>query len=202
MVNASSSDDIDCLRDGIDSKIDEIELKNDEIEHRNGEIGLTGDEKDARSGELDRTAASSIPSAVEAEPPAASAGRRLACSGNSQTCLAPPSAAHRVIHFDGGRARSPPGGLLARFTTRVELHDADDSDYNELHKYMHEEGFVRTIEGDGKRYRLPPAEYNRVAALSCDDVRSAAARAAHRTGRDYAILVTEGTRCWVGLDEV
>lgn len=91
---------------------------------------------------------------------------------------------------------------MAKFTTRVELHDADDSDYDELHKYMREEGFTRTIEGDGKKYRLPPAEYNRVADLTCDDVRSAAARAARRTGRDYGVLVTEGTRCWLGLEEV
>ena len=91
---------------------------------------------------------------------------------------------------------------MAKFTTRVELHDADDSDYDELHKYMREEGFTRTIEGDGKRYRLPPAEYNRVAELSCDEVRSAAVRAAKKTGKTHGVLVTEGTRCWTGLEEV
>ena len=91
---------------------------------------------------------------------------------------------------------------MAKFTTRVELHDADDTDYDDLHEYMRDEGFTRTIEADGKRYRIPPAEYNRVAELSCDDVRSAAVRAAKKTGKTYEVLVTEGTRCWIGLEEV
>ena len=91
---------------------------------------------------------------------------------------------------------------MAKFTTRVELHDADDSDYDELHKFMRAEGFIRTIEAGGEQYRLPPAEYNRVAELRCDDVRSAAVRAAKKTGKTHAVLVTEGTRCWIGLEEV
>jgi hypothetical protein len=91
---------------------------------------------------------------------------------------------------------------VAKFTTRVELYNADDDDYGELHKYMRDEGFTRTIEADGKRYRLPPAEYNRVGDLSCEDVRSAAVRAASRTGRDHAVLVTEGSRCWQGLEKI
>ena len=92
---------------------------------------------------------------------------------------------------------------MAKFTTRVELHDGDDDDYSNLHKYMREEGFSRTIEGsDGKRYRLPTAEYNRIEELNCDDVRDSAVRAAKRTGCSFALLVTEGTRCWQGLKEV
>lgn len=51
---------------------------------------------------------------------------------------------------------------MARFTTRVELHYADDDDYETLHAAMEDEGFYRTITSDdGIAYHLPTAEYNR-----------------------------------------
>lgn len=52
---------------------------------------------------------------------------------------------------------------MASFTVRVELHNATEGDYEELHAAMENEGFIRPIQGsDGKVYRLPTAEYNRV----------------------------------------
>jgi len=93
---------------------------------------------------------------------------------------------------------------MAKFTTRVELHAADDDDYDDLHGYMAEEGFSRTIDAsDGKTYRLPPAEYDREDDVSRSTVLADAKRAAKKTGRDYAILVTESDgRTWHGLEEI
>lgn len=93
---------------------------------------------------------------------------------------------------------------MAKFTTRVELHDADEDDYEDLHEYMASEGFSRTIDAsDGKTYRLPPAEYDRQGDVNRSTVLADAKRAAKQTGREYAILVTESDgRTWYGLDEV
>ena len=50
---------------------------------------------------------------------------------------------------------------MAHYTTRVELHDADEQDYQMLHEAMEELGFTRTIKArDGNTYKLPTAEYN------------------------------------------
>jgi hypothetical protein len=49
---------------------------------------------------------------------------------------------------------------MANFTTRVELHDANWSDYVALHAEMAKQGFSQKITSDaGQTYKLPPAEY-------------------------------------------
>jgi len=48
---------------------------------------------------------------------------------------------------------------------------------------MADEGCTLTIDSDGKRYLLLPADCNRIADLNCDAVRSSAVRAAKRTTR-------------------
>jgi hypothetical protein len=46
----------------------------------------------------------------------------------------------------------------SKFTTRVELHDADESDYEILHKEMMIEGFESTVTSDaGTTYHLGAA---------------------------------------------
>jgi hypothetical protein len=92
---------------------------------------------------------------------------------------------------------------MPKFTVRVELHGADESDYETLYEHMKAKGFKKTITaGDGKVYELPPAEYNLVKELTRDQVRDLAVIAAKSTGRRAGILVTEGPRSWSGLDEV
>jgi hypothetical protein len=94
--------------------------------------------------------------------------------------------------------------LVPRFTVRVELHAADDDDYETLHGAMKTEGFSRRItSGDGITYHLPTAEYNREADLTKEDILESAKRAAAKTSRKAAILVTESNgRIWSGLDKV
>jgi hypothetical protein len=93
---------------------------------------------------------------------------------------------------------------MPSFTTRVELHRATNDDYDTLHEAMEGEGFSRTIStSDGATYHLPTAEYNRSGNLTGNQVLTSAQRAAKKTGRKAAILVTESAgRCWSDLDRV
>jgi hypothetical protein len=90
---------------------------------------------------------------------------------------------------------------MASFTTRVELHGAVASDYETLHQKMAAEGFSRIItSGDGKRYWLPPAEYNYEGAVTEADVLAKAKAAASQVKTSFAVFVTvAGTRTWYGL---
>jgi hypothetical protein len=81
---------------------------------------------------------------------------------------------------------------VSKFITRVELHGATrPEDYEDLHRYMAEILFFRTIDGDnGLRYKLPSATYFSFGELSAADVRVLAKRAANKTGYSSWILVT------------
>ncbi len=91
---------------------------------------------------------------------------------------------------------------MSNFTTRVELHDADWSDYQTLHDKMTAQGFSRTIRSDdGKRYQLPPAEYNFEGTVGRDKVLEKAKIAAGQVKRQFAVFVTESAgRTWSGLE--
>ena len=93
---------------------------------------------------------------------------------------------------------------MPKFTTRVELHDADESNYETLHKAMERQGFSRYIkDSDGKRYHLPTAEYNFEGDATRSDVLEKAKAAAKTTGRKYEALVTESNgRNWYNLTQV
>jgi hypothetical protein len=90
---------------------------------------------------------------------------------------------------------------MARFTVRVELHDGKWEDYDVLHTAMEGEGFSRFItDSRGIRYHMPWAEYNREADITSDAVLESAKRAANRTRKKYAVLVTESAgRTWQDL---
>ena len=81
---------------------------------------------------------------------------------------------------------------MANFTVRVELHQANYTDYDALHTAMEAQGFSRSITADnGQTYRLPWAEYNGSGALSSAQVREIARTAAKTTGKANAVFVTE-----------
>lgn len=52
---------------------------------------------------------------------------------------------------------------MTSYTVRVELHDADGSDYDDLHNEMAKQGFSKTIQLDGVEHDLPTAEYSLIA---------------------------------------
>ena len=92
---------------------------------------------------------------------------------------------------------------MANFTVRVELHDAQWNDYEQLHAAMQQKGFSRQITADdGKTYNMPWAEYNASANLTSMQVRDIARAAADTTRKQNAVFVTEAvTRAWVGLTQ-
>lgn len=94
---------------------------------------------------------------------------------------------------------------MARFTTRVELLNPQEGDYDTLHEEMEIRNFTRTIVNDssGIEYHLPPAEYNRIGNYTRQQTLNAAIAAANVTGRQNRILVTQsGGRLWHNLEEV
>ncbi len=90
---------------------------------------------------------------------------------------------------------------MTQFTTRVELHDANWSDYTKLHAQMQAQGFELTVHSDdGVVYELPPAEYNFEGNLTRSQVLGRAKMAAATTNRKYAAIVTQSAgRTWAGL---
>jgi len=90
---------------------------------------------------------------------------------------------------------------MAQFTVRVELHDAQWTDYDTLHAAMERQGFSRLIRGDdGRTYQLPWAEYDREANLTRMQILANAQSAANATGKKNSVLVTEAVnRAWSGL---
>jgi photosystem II stability/assembly factor-like uncharacterized protein len=93
---------------------------------------------------------------------------------------------------------------MASFTTRVELHKEQPSDYETLHTEMGKVGFSRLITSDdGVSYRLPTAEYNLSGSFSRAEVLEKAKGAVKATGKDASILVTESSgRTWSNLTKV
>jgi len=93
---------------------------------------------------------------------------------------------------------------MANFTVRVELHQAEWTDYEKLHAAMEQKGFSRRIKSDdGKTYHMPWAEYNGTGNLTSAQVRDVAREAANSTGKQNAVFVTEAvSRAWVGLNQL
>ena len=93
---------------------------------------------------------------------------------------------------------------MTGYTVRVELHDANDDDYANLHAAMEDEGFVRWITGsDGAKNRLPTAEYNMADAdIDRSEVLKRAKTAANSVKPNPTpwIIVTQSAgRAWSGL---
>lgn len=92
---------------------------------------------------------------------------------------------------------------MARFTVRVELHDASWEQYEKLYDEMAARGFIDTISYQGGTVKLPPAEYNFDGNATKEQVLEKAKDAAAQVVRKYAVLVTESNgRTWYGLEAV
>lgn len=94
---------------------------------------------------------------------------------------------------------------MAKFTTRVELKNADAQDYQVLHAEMEKNGFkITVISDDGNNeYYLPNAEYNKEGNYTLQEVHDSAKEAANKTKKSNAIFVTKSnSRTWSGLDKV
>jgi hypothetical protein len=93
---------------------------------------------------------------------------------------------------------------MSSFTIRVELHDANSQHYVDMAKDLARQGITDVITADnGTSYTMSPAEYNYIGNASADDVLEAVKASAAKTGRRYAVFVTEAIRrTWVGLQQV
>lgn len=93
---------------------------------------------------------------------------------------------------------------MASFTTRMVLHDADWDDYSSLYDAMGVEGFTDIITSDdGISYKMPDGEYNISGSYTRSEVFEKAKRAAEKTNKEYAVLVTESKgRNWRGLEKI
>ena len=93
---------------------------------------------------------------------------------------------------------------MSSFTIRVELHDANWQHYVDMAKDLATKGITDVIAADnGTSYKMSPAEYNYVGNASADGVLEAVKASAAKTGKRYAVLVTEATRrTWIGLEPI
>lgn len=81
---------------------------------------------------------------------------------------------------------------MAKFTIRIELHDAVSADYSELHDGMTKQGFSNIVVfNSGVRKRMPPAEYNFSGEKDRDEILQKVHVAAEPTGCEYEVLITE-----------
>jgi hypothetical protein len=90
---------------------------------------------------------------------------------------------------------------MANFIVRVELHDADSSDYDTLHEAMEVLGFARAMFFQiGNKTpvlrHLPTAEYNIEGNYTSKDVFELGHTAAESTGKKYMILLTKADEIW------
>ena len=91
---------------------------------------------------------------------------------------------------------------MARFSVRIELHDASWEQYTELHEKMSLQGFADTITTEKGAVQMPPAEYNFEGAVTKEQVLEKAKTAASSVVKKYAVLVTESNgRTWYGLEK-
>lgn len=91
---------------------------------------------------------------------------------------------------------------MAKFTVRVEMHNADSEDYDKLHKKMEAKGYSREISSNGKTFQLPSAEYICEKNLEVTAVRDEVKDIAKTVKPSPNILVTKSDgRAW-NLDQV
>lgn len=89
---------------------------------------------------------------------------------------------------------------MSNFSVRVELHNADWAAYERLHVAMQTRGFNRFIIGDdGRRHRLPTAEYDLPAStLQLQEVTTLVHAIASTIRPSPMVLVTQASaRGWI-----
>jgi hypothetical protein len=87
---------------------------------------------------------------------------------------------------------------MAKFITRIELHNADSNDYETLHSEMKEKGFDKTIKDDhNKEYYLPNGEYyfnkpiqEHPTKEDYEIVLEKALKAAEKTKKEFSIITS------------
>ena len=84
---------------------------------------------------------------------------------------------------------------MKNFVVRIELHDANQSDYERLHELMEGKGYSQTIRGsNGRFFKLPPAEYiaeNKPFDFTASKARDEAVSVAKSVKQNPSVLAVE-----------
>lgn len=94
---------------------------------------------------------------------------------------------------------------MSDFIARVELHSASYADYENLHAYMEQYGYARTVKGhDAKTYQLPTGTYLSTSSFSSGSAAlQSAVTAANSTGKTSSVIVADwNSASWHGLPVV
>jgi hypothetical protein len=80
---------------------------------------------------------------------------------------------------------------MPRFITTIQLHNADEKDYQVLHSELKKESFVEASNNKPKRKfpRMPKETFDREGNITIQDVTDAVLRAASKTGKKYSFTI-------------
>ncbi|WP_201315127.1 hypothetical protein [Dyella sp. EPa41] len=95
--------------------------------------------------------------------------------------------------------------MSKKFTVRVELHNADEDDYESLHKKMGAAGFKKYLHysDSNKDFALPTAEYRYFSDVETNQqVVDKAYDIAHNVKRNPSVISTQGEIAKRGLEEI
>lgn len=83
---------------------------------------------------------------------------------------------------------------MAKFITTIELHNADENNYETLHSELIKESFVEIRRYPSKKTNAPEVsrkdEYHREGNVTIQEVTDAVMRAAVKTGKKYSFTIT------------
>jgi hypothetical protein len=79
---------------------------------------------------------------------------------------------------------------MARFITTIELHNANDTDYNTLHTELKKASFKEVRHAaDANNPNSRKEEYNREGNITLQQVTDAVLKAATKTGKKYSFTI-------------
>jgi predicted RNA binding protein with dsRBD fold (UPF0201 family) len=92
---------------------------------------------------------------------------------------------------------------MPKFMIRVELHDADSSEYADLKELLAKRKIGDTIRSQNGKYLLAGGEYHLTADLTANEVLDLVKRTAKTVTPKFSVTVTEADRVvWAGLKEI
>jgi hypothetical protein len=92
---------------------------------------------------------------------------------------------------------------MAKFTVRIELHNAETNDYIKLWEAMEKEDFTDIICSSTKKYKMPNGEYDIQGDYTTKDILSKSKKAIASTTVKGSVLVTKvEERIWSNIEEI
>lgn len=80
---------------------------------------------------------------------------------------------------------------MAKFITTIELHDADEKDYDKLYNELEKESFEKRKHGvKVKEHPIGKEEYKREGKVTIQDVTKSVLKAIAKTGKKYSFTIT------------